>query len=180
MVVFTIIYETSHNITFIVKNTKCIEAIFYHCLCETISLESYFQIWDKKQSTIFMSNPPICVHRSMGPGPRAKHLAQFMNKILFFQHKQNNPQMAWNIEKSKDFILPFFLQAWARVWNEIYFSVKNVRFPKCPETSKKAKIFVTLFLWAQAWRKMFSGTDHMLQGTGPILWEPVPWSATQM
>ena len=60
------------------------------------------------------------------------------------------------------------------------FSEKNIIFPKCPEKSKKAKIFFTLFLLARAWRKMFSWTDHMLQGTGPIFWGPVPWSATQM
>ena len=60
------------------------------------------------------------------------------------------------------------------------FSEKNTLFPKCAETPKNANIFFSLYLWARAWRKMFSGTDPILLGTGPILWGPVLRSPTHI
>ena len=61
------------------------------------------------------------------------------------------------------FLLPFFSRPWPKYEIKLNFSERKKKiFPKCPETSEEAKIFFTLFCWARAWRKMFSGTEAIL------------------
>ena len=54
--------------------------------------------------------------------------------------------MAWNIQKHKDICLSFFSRLGPKYGIKFDFSErKNMIIPKCPETSKEAKIFLPFF-----------------------------------